>query len=289
MMGIEGALHIDSTEVSTPELVGRLIAYDSSGVVARIAIRCEDSLRATVGAPRFEKGDLTSEEKISSCVCLLHRALDFARNWGCHLVEATPSTKTADLAEWAASLKAVCFTQTAERMLLSHEAGTCTGVPEHVGASCTKSAEGLGLGELCKLFQSCQALTSDRADADIMVDVVAEFDEFLRNAGSADRSSWRVATDLGVPVGLSVIEMRGDCTWIAYIGILPAFRRRGIGSNLLRATVAHIQSCRDVPINALVDCENLPSLAMHSRCGFVVQAERHYLYRLPIPKQADLS
>jgi ribosomal protein S18 acetylase RimI-like enzyme len=56
------------------------------------------------------------------------------------------------------------------------------------------------------------------------------------------------------------------------IALLPAYRRRGIGSHVFREIIAKADQ-RDVPVRTTVAQTNGPSLAFHARLGFQVVAE----------------
>ena len=99
-------------------------------------------------------------------------------------------------------------------------------------------------------------------------------DEILaghRGQGKFHPDFWWLALDDATPVGVLILtEMPDGSTWeLAYLGIVPEYRRRGIG----RAMTLHaLHALRNQPASRLllaVDERNWPALRLYQALGFV--------------------
>ncbi|MEQ1951730.1 GNAT family N-acetyltransferase [Mesorhizobium sp. CN2-181] len=73
----------------------------------------------------------------------------------------------------------------------------------------------------------------------------------------------------GGAVGRFVVDRRDTSIHVVDIAILPAFRRRGIGTALMTALID--QACRtEKPVRLMVASSNDPSMQFYLRLGFAV-------------------
>jgi len=115
---------------------------------------------------------------------------------------------------------------------------------------------------------------------------VRKFDDIVSGyqaVGDYDEALWFVAQLDNQPAGVLLIAAYPeDSHWeLVYMGVLPEFRGRAIGSHILtqlreRAAIADIES-----VLLAVDATNVPALNMYDRAGYVEWAHRHaYMKRL---------
>jgi ribosomal protein S18 acetylase RimI-like enzyme len=69
--------------------------------------------------------------------------------------------------------------------------------------------------------------------------------------------------------------------WIALIGVLPAWRGRGLGRELLRWTVAYARAREAVRVELSVEALNERALGIYRRDGFVPTIEWPHWIRRP--------
>jgi ribosomal protein S18 acetylase RimI-like enzyme len=70
----------------------------------------------------------------------------------------------------------------------------------------------------------------------------------------------------GEDIGCISVQDQGDALFIAYIAILPAYQRRGIGSYLIRKVIQEAES-RDIPVR-LQTLKVNPVRELYERLGF---------------------
>jgi len=71
----------------------------------------------------------------------------------------------------------------------------------------------------------------------------------------------------GQMVGFIAADVRRheDLAWISTLGVLPEFRRQGLGSRLLFACEEHLPVSR---VRLSVRASNEPAIQMYTRCGY---------------------
>lgn len=98
-------------------------------------------------------------------------------------------------------------------------------------------------------------------------------------AGTVSKDFW-AAYEGNSLVGFSYLTRKPDVAWISRIGIAADHRRRGIGSQLMRAMMEH---CRRLGLEDLllyVQCDNEAAIHMYDHLDFGV-AESAYQFVLP--------
>lgn len=90
-------------------------------------------------------------------------------------------------------------------------------------------------------------------------------------------SEWYCAHWEGTPVAILLLSSPGPgkSPWhLTYLGIIPEFRRRGLGRWLTRWALRRAAEAGTRGITLNVDCRNLPSLVLYEREGFHVYGRR---------------
>jgi GNAT superfamily N-acetyltransferase len=101
--------------------------------------------------------------------------------------------------------------------------------------------------------------------------------------------AFNIITLDNTPIGRLIVEETNNCICIVYIALLPAWRHRGIGSQLMRALLTEAQA-RHLPCEATVALDNIPSLRLWVGLGFTEQsrdtANVILRWRPPLPDPA---
>lgn len=266
----------------------RLLALKKNEVVARLAARKDDGGRFTFWWPSYLKGlsrsnrQFIGESLIQACINLATSDNRF------RYLETKPADDVPDLQVWLASLKNRRFHMRSVAHLLykriaepfSFSDGTINGIKVVRG-------DEVSLDLLEETFRAYQSDSRDRADSDPITDKTAAFRELLEETGSSQPKLflWPVALVRNKPVGFAAVsvdtrfEARDLTGTILSIGVLPMLRRRGLGKVLLAEALNALKSYGAKAVQALVDDENRPSLALHQWAGFELMPERYMVYR----------
>jgi ribosomal protein S18 acetylase RimI-like enzyme len=95
-------------------------------------------------------------------------------------------------------------------------------------------------------------------------------------------SSWWMHSREGEPVALAIVDQRQSHRWgLAYLGILPTFRQKGIGSLILSRILAKAKSAGVKMIDLLVDSRNIAAKHLYASQGFRQQISRPIYLRIP--------
>jgi ribosomal protein S18 acetylase RimI-like enzyme len=129
--------------------------------------------------------------------------------------------------------------------------------------------------------------TEEQKAAFLKMQFEAQDTDYRRNYPDAEYSVVEVD---GTPAGRLYVHRRPDEIRLIDIALLPAFRRRGIGTDLLERLFDEAASSV-VPVTIHVELHN-PARALYERLGFVVQGEQG-LYALmrwtPATRKAAVS
>lgn len=102
---------------------------------------------------------------------------------------------------------------------------------------------------------------------------VRDIDEVLeghRAQGVFDPARWWLVLDGSSPVGvLLMTEMPESSAWeVAYMGIVPEFRRRGFGKEILLKALCEARAAEVPTVTLSVDARNQPAWNLYRRLGF---------------------
>jgi ribosomal protein S18 acetylase RimI-like enzyme len=91
---------------------------------------------------------------------------------------------------------------------------------------------------------------------------------FMSTIWDDDLDASRVALVGGAAAGICKLAIRGDCGWIAGIGVAAAHRGQGVGEELMRGVldVAHERGLDEVWLEVLV--QNEPAIRLYEKLGF---------------------
>lgn len=105
-----------------------------------------------------------------------------------------------------------------------------------------------------------------------------------RVARSFNPATWEVLRLAGRPAGCILLNEVGPTqSEIAYLGVTPAFRGRGLGAALLARGLHHARRIGSAQVAVVFDVRNAAAQRLYARCGFVPTAARdaHLLLTQP--------
>jgi GNAT superfamily N-acetyltransferase len=100
-----------------------------------------------------------------------------------------------------------------------------------------------------------------------------------------------VAYDRSEPVGMALLSRRGGRGWVSGVGVLPGWRRRGIGRQMMGTVLERAQEAGIRQVALEVIAQNNPARALYAALGFVERRELLCWRRaadadvLPIPEE----
>ena len=101
----------------------------------------------------------------------------------------------------------------------------------------------------------------------------------------ADPSSIRVIVFGSRDIGCLSVDDLGDSLFIGFIGMLPEYQRRGMGTRLLQQVIAEADR-REIPVQLRVLKVN-PARSLYERLGFVVVDNEGVRYQMKRPRQLN--
>ncbi len=103
-------------------------------------------------------------------------------------------------------------------------------------------------------------------------------------AGRFDPALWELARCNGQSAGVLLLSrmVHGPVLELVYMGVVPAWRRRGVGALLLRRALERCRERGAKEITVVVDVRNTPARRLYERFAFATVAQREAcLYRWP--------
>jgi ribosomal protein S18 acetylase RimI-like enzyme len=100
-----------------------------------------------------------------------------------------------------------------------------------------------------------------------------------------------VAYDRSEPVGMALLSRRGDRGWVSGVGVLPAWRRRGVGRHMMKIVLERAREAGVRQVALEVIAQNRAARALYADLGFVERRELLCWRRaadadaLPIPEE----
>ncbi len=97
-----------------------------------------------------------------------------------------------------------------------------------------------------------------------------------RAGGPFDPALWELAVCAGTPVGCLLLTraVQGEALEVAYMGVVPAARRRGVGAYLLQRALAHCRAARVPRLALVVDARNAAARRLYARFALTAVGER---------------
>jgi [ribosomal protein S18]-alanine N-acetyltransferase len=110
---------------------------------------------------------------------------------------------------------------------------------------------------------------------------------YLRDLIASPESATWIAEEKGRIIGFAILEWiqqaKGVNAYVATIEVLPEWRRRGIGAELLRRLEGSANAERAVAIWLHVDAENTDAIHLYEHCGYrnTGRADHYYARNRP--------
>ena len=90
-----------------------------------------------------------------------------------------------------------------------------------------------------------------------------------QSQGRYDPSTWWLAWLGGVPAGVLLLVEDAPREWeIAYVGVVPSARRRGVARGLMHHALCHARMVDAARLMLSVDDRNTPACRLYHELGF---------------------
>jgi GNAT superfamily N-acetyltransferase len=111
--------------------------------------------------------------------------------------------------------------------------------------------------------QDCPEITNARTLDEVM--------EGHRAQGQYDPEIWWVALEEDNPVGVLLMSSVPECAAydLAYVGVVPEYRGRGLGVEIMHHALGFVRETGWAKLTLAVDGRNLPAWRLYTKLGFV--------------------
>jgi len=129
------------------------------------------------------------------------------------------------------------------------------------------------------------------ADYFVPMHLTAESMRSVDDLYDVDLARSIVALDRSELVGMALLSRRGSRGWVSGVGVLPAWRRRGVGRQMMEVVLVRAQEAGVREVALEVIAQNSPARALYTALGFVERRELLCWRRaadadiLPIPEE----
>lgn len=248
----DGAEHSRDRLLAAREPTGLFVARDSGGTLRAAAL--VQALPGAMGVAWPPRGDSRAAEDAVTCA-----ACAWLRGRGAKVSQAfAPAGEAAEMAP----LERCGFRHTTQLALLQSDLSfpcepsrlSFTAVrppfPEGFAAALIATHEGT---------LDCPELNAPRTPGEI-----------LTGFSSSGAAEWHLASLGGGCVGVVLIEYLKDfeTAELTYLGVVPAFRGRGLGAELLKFALCEAAGARLRELKVSVDARNAPAVRLYARHGF---------------------
>jgi GNAT superfamily N-acetyltransferase len=257
---------------------GVFVVRRSSGPVAALVCTVVPGAGALIWPPACAWDDTESTSAVELENVLVRRACDWLHGQGARLVQCLLPPGEESL---AAPLLRNGFARITTLSYLDHS----STLPPSWRESPRLDCEPYDPGQPDEFHRTLAATYEDTLDCP-EVNGVRTIDEVIqghRAQGRFDPDSWLLARHEGDPAGVLLLieQTGGQKEWeVAYMGIVPAARRRGFGRELLLRGLreAHLRGARRVLL--CVDDRNRPAWDLYRSVGFEPYDQRIVLLRV---------
>lgn len=255
-----------------------LVAFDASGPVARLRCR-RDETQVRIGTPVV--GDRAGPELAAQAMraLLLEAESRLATHANVSKLEAKPDDGTGLRRGWVSILVDEGFTEIAAAQIYVR---STEPVEDVLHPAILSIHDETNLPQRRFLEQSLVEVrgnTFDRIDR-----IATDANEILLQleAAAGQGALWTVAeaaNDCVVGYALVAPSINGGdgelAAWLIDIGVIPSWRRQGIGRLLLLRTILRAHEAGAAILKSLIDERNTPSICLHLGLGFIRRATRY--------------
>jgi ribosomal protein S18 acetylase RimI-like enzyme len=213
---------------------------------------------------------------------LVRRSIAWLRERGAKLGQALMHPREAHL---ALPLERSGFAHITRLWYLRRQLPAAAALPSRTGRLCYQSYAGCDQDRFHQTLLRTYEGTLDCPE----VNGVRNLNEVMtghRAQGSYDPAQWWLALEEGQPVGVLLLsEMPEWMAWdVAYVGVVPEARRRGLGRELLLKALTETQAAGVTQVTLSVDERNRPAWALYTALGFEPYDQRE-VYLAIWPKE----
>jgi L-amino acid N-acyltransferase YncA len=263
----------------------RIVVTKDSGPFGRLSARLEES-HIRISNAEFRQG--TSLDEIREAMHLMIGRVTAVRTeigLGHLAIENRPGDdlKYNDL--WLSALKRGGYVETCIYRVYSLSLALLQRPNPPPDGMTIRSVEQTGEGSFGSLYRAVKSVTLEQRNVDFEQPEHA-IDNMKKIGHGYNPTLWLSAHVEGAAVGYALANLADEekfpnlSAWLADIGCIPEQRRKGIASALLREIARRLKLVRAQRLLAAIDDVNVPSIRLHSSCGFVALPDRHYIYRL---------
>ena len=140
------------------------------------------------------------------------------------------------------------------------------------------------IGCYLEVWRSLKGVLPDRyVDDQIKRGSSQEFHEKMIDEAGDPVNLLMVATDQAETVGLAWGNLREDgSTWLTFLGVKPAHRRRGVGRSLLVRFIEESRTRGSSKVSLDTDPRLVPAVRLYESMGFVVEGTDENPYGLQL-------
>ena len=260
VLAAAGELNLDGLLVAVPDGTGECTVLGATLATLGPGGTCD------LFPPRLTRPDP------AAAAALLDAAAQFAAAAGCDRVQAfADPVRTDD----AAALAAANFDRACELLTLRRDCGT----PVRESAGVMIAAVSLSWETNPRFRETNRESYDGSRDAPVArgADADADFAAHAESPGFRP-DLCRLAVADGADAGLVLVAASGDgaaAVWdVCYLGVVPAFRGRGVGRALLAGRLAAARDAGAAAVTCAVDAANEPARRLYAAAGFAETGRR---------------
>lgn len=272
---VAGALELIDRGELDPS--GILVARAGDTVVGAMVVAPVPGAGAAVWPPQVEPGpgsEIPAADVAAIADELVRGSVEWLRGRGVKLAQALLAPEDAALAE---PLLRNGFHRATALWYLRHDlelSTTLLGEPERLTyatfASIGPEPFAAVLAHTYEGTQDCPEISDARTAQEALAGHQAE---------GFDPDRWWLAAVGGAPAGLLLVNPApdGDGWEIAYVGVVPALRRRGYGRELVLKALVEAKAAGEPRVSLAVDARNRPARELYRGIGFEPTESREVL------------
>jgi ribosomal protein S18 acetylase RimI-like enzyme len=247
----DGAEHSRDRLLAAAEPTGLFVARDSGGTLRAAAL--VQALPGAMGVAWPPRGDSReAEDAVAASAC------EWLRGRGVKVCQAfAPASEAAEMA----TLERADFRRTTQLALLQSDLSAARE-PSRLSFTAHRAPSEEFAATLVATHEGtldCPELNAPRTP-----------EELLAGFTSSGAAEWHLASLNGEPAGVVLMEYVKDfeTAELTYLGIVPAFRGRGLGAELLRFALREASGARLAELKVSVDARNVPAMTLYAAHGF---------------------
>ena len=244
----------------------RFIATQNDAIESSVLVVINKGATATILAT-----EPTTDSHVQNVGCLIEEGVQGLQGSGCSIAQAI---LPVDAEQYARSYSNAGFERLAILQYMERKRSSRQRVNHSCGAHfipMTKQTDATLGSILMESYEGsldCPMIQGLRDVQDII--------DGHRGLGNYDPNLWTLAEVEGELVGALLLNAvpESKCMELAYLGVAPSARGKGLGDALVQRAVSQSNDCGFTKITLAVDGENLPAIHLYSRWGFGETGQR---------------